>query len=275
MEKLKIKIFGSILLIVSLTTCFPLLLLSAERGTLKIGPARFEFLLPPGYRHTDALIVTNTLKHKVRLKAEVYDFDVDDRGNMVVLKTNTIPLSCASWIKFNPREFTLSPGEKQIVRFTIRAPENTIAGEHRCIIIFGTPPVAEPGVVGIVLNIGVVVYAAVPEIERSCEVKNISEISYKDGVLKFITQLYNSGNARFRGRGKYEIKNDKGEVIFEDIFPDFTVMPERNLLIPLEKEIEISPGSYNLSLELKERVRGNPPSFGKEVNFKIDEEDRE
>lgn len=240
------------------------------QGTLRIDPARFEFLIPPGYRHTDALVVSNTYEHEIRLKAKVYDFDVDEEGNVITLQANTTLLSCASWIKFNPREFRISPGERQVVRFTVHAPLDAISGEHRCVIVFETLPAAKQGAVGVVLNVGVVIYAAVPEIKRSCKINNI-EVYYEKGILEFMVEFYNSGNARFRGKGEYKIKNNKGEIVFEDKFPYFTVMPDKVLLIPLEKEIELTSGNYTLSLELKERARGNPPPFSKEINFEVKE----
>ncbi|MCD6232341.1 hypothetical protein J7K28_06955 [Candidatus Aerophobetes bacterium] len=269
-KNLKMRMLGGILLLLEVILFISFPLFASTKGTLRVEPVRFEFPLPRGYKHTAALTVSNTYEYSIRLKAKVYDFDVDERGNMIPLKASTTPLSCSSWIKFNPREFEVSPGERQVVRFTVHAPKDAIAGEHRCVIIFETPPVAKEGTVAVVLNIGVVVYAAVPEIKRSCKINNI-EVYYEKGILEFMVELYNSGNARFRGKGEYKIKNNKGDIIFEDKFPYFTVMPDKVLLIPLEKEIELTSGNYTFSLELKERARGNPPPFSKEINFEVKE----
>ena len=114
------------------------LLWSAAAGaaSFQVSPTRFEFTLER--RFTDFFNVTNNSGDALRLRITTAFIDIDPGGKLIERKDN--PYDIAPWIVLNPRRITLAPGEKRVVRFTIRPPAGLKEGEYRTVVFFEEQP---------------------------------------------------------------------------------------------------------------------------------------
>ncbi len=75
--------------------------------------------------------VTNDGTAPTRLKVSIEDWTLTRDGNPMFMKVENNPYSCAGWIRINPVDFRLAPGETREVRYTITVPQGTEDGGYR------------------------------------------------------------------------------------------------------------------------------------------------
>ena len=110
----------------------------AWSASFQVSPTRFEFKL--NKRFTDSFTVTNNSQKRLRLRVFTSFLDVDDSNKLVPVKNHQLDLS--KYVVINPRKFVLRPGQKRVVRFSVRRPPASLApGEYRVVVFFAELPI--------------------------------------------------------------------------------------------------------------------------------------
>ena len=110
----------------------------AWSASFRVSPTRFEFKL--NKRFTDSFTVTNNSQKRLRLRVFTSFLDVDDSNKLVPVKNHQLDLS--KYVVINPRKFVLRPGQKRVVRFSVRRPPASLApGEYRVVVFFAELPI--------------------------------------------------------------------------------------------------------------------------------------
>jgi P pilus assembly chaperone PapD len=133
-----------ILLVVVIATLAPALLFSAEIS-ISVSPIRVEHLVKQSEKGTDTISVTNDGTASTRLRVSIEDWALTKDGNPIFMKGGSNPYSCAGWIRINPVDFRVDPGQTREVRYTVTVPEGIEDGGFRAAIIFETVPDVTPG----------------------------------------------------------------------------------------------------------------------------------
>jgi len=103
-------------------------------ATIRVEPSRIILNALEGERSTGMIEVVNNTEIEVELTTLLKDWSLDERDSIVIFDPGETDYTLDGLIKFNPREFTLAPGQKQIVRFTVTSPEGTTPRERRGIV---------------------------------------------------------------------------------------------------------------------------------------------
>lgn len=121
--------------------CYSALLFgNTLKGQVGISPQNFIVDLDsPGKVHAYRLM--NMGQSPVRIKVDLMSFELNE--NNQVVPTVPTEASLENWIIVNPLELTISPGDSQVVRFSIRPAIELPVGEHRAAIIFQQLPTTE------------------------------------------------------------------------------------------------------------------------------------
>lgn len=116
----------------------------AQAASFQISPSRFEFSLER--RFTDFFIVTNNSDRALRLRVYPMFMHRDGTGKLVELQGH--PYDMSPWLVLNPRLVRLQPGDRRIVRFSVRPPAELDEGEYRTVVLFeelpGAPTRSQP-----------------------------------------------------------------------------------------------------------------------------------
>jgi len=203
------RIAGALTLLMALAavvsnTVVPNLALGAS---FQVSPTRFEFKL--NKRFTNSFTVTNNSEKKLRIRVFTSFLDVDDSNKLVPVKNHQLDLS--KYVVLNPRKFTLRPGQKRVVRFSVRRPPATLKpGEHRVVVFFaelpgfsGRPPPkqsAAPGTLGgmrieLLTRLGITMYGMKGEPKLRAELES-AKISLKPSQVILEGKAVNKGNVR-------------------------------------------------------------------------------
>ena len=106
-------------------------------ANVRVEPARI-ILNALNKKHSTGLVeVINTGEEEIELKALLNDWAVDEKDGLIFFEAGKTEYSLNTLIKFNPRNFKIQPGKKQIVRFTISNPGvKEIIKELRGVVFF-------------------------------------------------------------------------------------------------------------------------------------------
>lgn len=227
-------------------------------ASVRVEPSRFIFNLDAGYRTTGAITVTNNTERVLDLYANYYDWDLDEEETMNIYETGTLKYSLDGLLRFNPRNFTLEPGQTQLVRFTVSLPEvndeNITQLEKRGIIFFEQEEYIETEeAIGTFVRsmIGTTIYV-VPTVYEE-RVLLLQSMVYQPAEEVNIGALLvrNDGVAHFRSKLEFEVIDKYGNIIEKGEVPEIVILPEQDRAIFFELESNFLPGEYELIVLFK------------------------
>lgn len=111
-------------------------------GGLSISPTRL--VLEPGETSAQVSLFNSSGK-TVTYRIEAVELEALREGGYSAVAEGEIPAwSAAQWLRYAPRQVTLAPGERQVVKVIARAPRTSPAGEYRSHLRFSSIPTVKP-----------------------------------------------------------------------------------------------------------------------------------
>jgi len=223
----------------------------AELG-LALAPMRVEIQIPAGGQYTDSLRLTNDSEGPSRIRAELLDWYLDDTmtpqfADRYVQEKN---FSCRDWLQVNPREVDLVAGGAVRIRYTLRVPAETPAGEYHCGAGFVTLPPLEPGSEPMGMYIAVRAVAAIYVVVGSAAsqpvFKDLALRSAGEGAWEAVALFENQGQKHYRIQGFIEVADASGNVLEKVDYPQVPVLGKRMQSLPLRFKTALKPGTYVL-----------------------------
>jgi hypothetical protein len=248
----------------------------AQMG-LGLVPMRNELSVAPGQQLSGALKLSSESGAKVRIRAEVDDFFIDETDTPQFERDvpHEAAYSCKSWLSLNPMEIELEKGGSLLVRYTIRVPAETPEGSYNCAAGFTTlRPAGETAAEGMGMHMAVrIVSAFYVQVGKPAVVGSLKEIKLepipppaapaegasakdikdpKDAKSNWqaVVVIENSGKMYFRPAGKLEVSDAQGKTVETDDFPSMPILRERSqrVIFPLKTNLE--PGHYTLKVSV-------------------------
>lgn len=249
----KTKCSGRLILRVLIFNLFILILFTAViQANILVEPSRYIINVKPGARVTERVQVTNDTKQTVHLYANFYDWDLNKKFELETYELGTLPSSMDGYFRFNPRRFSLEPGQTQIVRFTIDIPEEEMERERRGIIFFEhQQDVEEESGATVISRIGTTVYVVPTGLEFSLNLLDIRVLRNQEGQIAIAYLTGNDSNRHLRFYLNYSLISADGRLIEEDKIEETVLLPgmQRSVTHPLQTQLE--PGEYQLAAEFK------------------------
>lgn len=229
-----------------MATLFAFLPVSAL--SLQVKPSRFVLEIKPGKQEGGAIVVSNPSRDVLKCVAIIKDWDLDAVGNLTTTLAGTMDTSLRSWLKFNPRQFSIQPNGYQVVRFSVSVPKNATPGERRGIIFF-SPSIGNSGM-SVKTEVGVTVYIAVEPAKRTFELTLEKTVLNKDQHIEINYTVNSTGNAHCRLTGKYRLSDRNGKVVEEGGLGERVVLPGKTDNYVITGTRVLTPGQYRLYLEV-------------------------
>jgi fimbrial chaperone protein len=225
----------------------------ADMINLGITPLRAELTLGAGASTSQPIRITNTSKDNIQMRGAVVDWTLSPAGDLVYRKrSETASWGCGKWLQINPVEFTMGPGQTQLVRYTLAVPREAGSGGYHCAIAFDMQQPTRArvesamGVINLVrLLTAIYVTIGTPEIQA--KVKSIELVRSKDGkTWNIVTEFENPGTTQYRVGGSVELLGEDGRLIRKFDYANFPVLPGVPRADRLEFADPLPPGSYRL-----------------------------
>ena len=257
-----------LLLAVAVTITAPALLFSAE-VSISVSPIRVEHLVKQGEKGTDTISVTNDGTAPTRIRVSIEDWALTRDGNPIFMKAGKNPYSCADWIRINPVDFRVDPGQTREVRYTVTVPQGIEDGGYRVAITFETVPNVTPGKkarqVYLKGRIATVLYELVGKPIPQGHANSLKPVPKKGGI-DFLVALQNTGKVHFRTKGSITVKDSNGSKAFEVEMPDVPVLPESEREVKVSYDQPIPKGKYTATAVVD---IGKKELIGAETTFEI------
>ncbi len=255
-------------LLISLLALIPTL--TSADVSISVSPIRVEHLVKQGEKGTDVISVTNDGTAPTRLKVSIEDWALTKDGNPMFMKVEDNPYSCAEWIRINPIDFRIGPGQTRNVRYTITVPKGIEDGGYRAAIIFETVPDVTPGEkitrVYIKGRIVTIFYEVVGKPIPQGHTNSLRGQFRKDGI-DFFLAIQNTGKVHFRTKGSITVKNSDGERAFNVDIPDVPVLPASEREVKISYDKLVPKGKYTALAVVD---IGKKELIGAEATFEID-----
>lgn len=190
-----------------------------------------------------SVFIENNSANPIRIRAYVENWTVDDTGGVIFLP-ETESRALNNYLKFNPREFDIQPGQKQMVRITAKLPDG-VDGEFRSIIFFETISSKEQLLrpdsdkINVVVNFktryGVTLYAYKGNISRNADILD-AKLQKINNFNYLAVGLNNVGNIHSNVEGELTLTSMDDKILATYKVPRYTIIPNNNqtmkILIP-------------------------------------------
>lgn len=242
-------------LITSIVSATCLLLLSpAARGglaSLEVSPLTVELRMEPGRTYTGSISVANAGTETQHIRVFCQDWTLKPDGVVVFVAAGRLPASASQWVQVTPAEFDLRPGGSQLVRYTLRAPEDA-GGEYRTVILFegaAQKLTLSTGPSAVVPRVGTILYVQVGPPGPPQPRVAAFEVGPDGGSLT----VENQGGHHLRFTCRYEIRAG-GRLVRAGDLPAFVVLPPpfnvHRMTIPAHLLAGLAPGEYEVTVLL-------------------------
>ncbi|MCR4395119.1 MAG: hypothetical protein NUW07_00115 [Candidatus Saccharicenans sp.] len=219
-----------------------------------ITPIRFELKLAAAGQKTELIYVRNNSSRPIRLKVYTENWSLTEDGTRNFMGSQPTSFSCRDWIKVNPFDFRLQPGEMKSVRFTVSVPAKTEPGGYHAGISFEqvpeTPAGARLGQVAFVGKIVAAVYVLVGKVPVEGSLEDL--VLATQGEVQLIKiKLNNTGRVHFRLKGEVRIMTAEGKKAANLEIPDEPVLPQSQRWVAIQLKEKLPPGKYKAEVRLE------------------------
>lgn len=229
--------------------CVSIVAQAGTSPTIEIVPSRFEVLVEPRGQNVQSMKISNLGKENVTMAARTSDWDMGEDDRLILKEPGTTPNSASDWIRFNPKQFTIGPGQTQFIRFSVSVPPNIEPGEYRTSLVLVTEEKYQmkenfyykP-------SFAILVYVNVPKIQRKGELKDVKVSVDEKGTYSLEGKILSLGNAHLRLSGEYFLYNSEGKEIKNEQFGKALVLPGRADLFKVVLGGDLKPGAYRVKL---------------------------
>jgi len=228
--------------------CLVALPLSAQGmpkpGDLALSPQRLFF---QGRTRVQEVFLTNTGRSEATYRVGFLRLAMQEDGH--IREVPELSRSAEPLLRFNPRQVTLAPGERQVVRVMLRKPEVLDEGEYRIHLLFQAvppanalqPPPATDSDTGVHIQLIPIPGISIPVLVRhgqSLPGFAIEAAELQPGRLLFTTRM--TGNVSLYGRLRIRFQpqdmRSPREIATEDGFVHYIDLPKQRIEIPVKNE---------------------------------------
>jgi hypothetical protein len=221
---------------------------------LSISPALLDVNLEKG-RPAGQFLISNVGDEEERYRIKSVHFSISRTGSVTRIEPDGHSL--ATWIKFNPTEFTIPPRSQQAVRYVITPPQKLNAGEYwgameleslKAMTASASDSEGRKYQIEVIPSIMVPIFGTVGSINYQGIVKEVKIIPKEDRKL-IVVSIQNTGEGRLRIEGKYEILGSSGEAIEKGSLPQSYVFAGNEQMFSTALKTDLKEGSYNIRVE--------------------------
>lgn len=249
---LKKRLIFKGLIIISLILLLNLLISTSIFASVRVEPSRIILNALERERSTGTIEVVNNGEEEIELTTVLYDWSLDERDSVVVFEAGETEYTLAGLIKFNPRKFTLAPGQKQIVRFTVSSPESENPRERRGIVFVEheTELIDEATGSRVKTQIGTTLYYIPVGVKYNFKFTGLRVFNSPEPMPQGISlRINNAGDGHMRYYTSYKIINSNNELVMEDKLNQLLILPKNERYFSFYLKDRLEPGNYKFMLE--------------------------
>src|SRR5262245_59173136 len=200
---------------------------AAAQALLRAVPYRYDVEARPGWLETRPLYLQNAGRERLKVRLRLADFRMSDRGALDLLPPGTLPSSLSGLLEFAPRELTLAPGQRRVVRLEMMSPTHGPAS--RCGLILSEVSAADadgsagpsaPAALGTTLFL-----TRAPRSGIRAELVGLDARVDADGKVAIDVRVRNRCDRHASCSGEVKLLDSGGAVAITGVLTDGVVLP--------------------------------------------------
>ncbi len=206
--------------------------------SITISPPISELNLKPSQSANGIINISNNSKEDLFFTSRARDFIVeDDKGTPIMLDPDTLSnkYSASSWIAIDPpaggKSFTVKPGERKPIQYTINVPKDARPGGHYASILFTSTPQNNSALqnsASVQTEIGslISIVIAGPIVKNAVVSKFLANSFQEYGPVKIDSQITNQSDIHISPQGTITITDMLNRTIDSQILPIKRIFPQ-------------------------------------------------
>lgn len=222
---------------------------------LRINSPKVHLVIAPGQSRSGQIVIENPTEQAIQVKCYLEDwfYTPPGDGGKDFRPASTTPLSCASWIRFSPSEFSLPPYGQRLVNYIVSVPAEATGG-HYAVLFFETAigeGQDEQGLKVLILGrLGSLFYVrAEGALNKEAVLKDITIKEQKEG-FQLSALFKNIGNVDITASGNFNLIDKAGMVFARGEFNQAYTFPQDEVLLKTSWDKSVTPGIYDLIITM-------------------------
>lgn len=229
----------------------------AQTSGLGLNPGKAEVEINPGTEKTIGFRIESPpsdVAVRGRLLLSPTDWSLDEQGTASYSDPGTHSDSASSWILFSPSAASISSGQTQLVRVTVKVPAETKSGVYRTGIFVqerppATPPSTGEHLVFFRFRYVFTLYVIVPPVAGQGQLLDVAMNRDKDGI-HLVYDMSNMGSRHVRPRLTWSIRNGQTEISAVKNLESTVLLPFSKLTASPVIAHDLPPGKYEINAEV-------------------------
>lgn len=205
---------------------------SSNSPVLQISPTMKRITLDPGEKHSGEMTVKNAGQVNFSFKVYAAPYTITGDNYEPDFSSETHFTQISRWVTFEADQFTVTPGQEQIIKYTIAIPEDVPAGGQYATIFAETinDDEGEESSIKTVSRLGMIIYANIAGDTRiGSEITKFDlPTFYSSFTVPDITataRVKNIGNTDFEATYRFKVEPLIGDLVYDEekvqvILPD-------------------------------------------------------
>ena len=234
----------------------------------QVVPAKFNLSLRPGKPMSRDVSVTNLSGEPAIVRVRLSDWTMSDQGQLELVPRGSTPQSLDSLVEFEPREFSLQPGESGRIHITARIATDGPATRWGVLLSEVRPAVPRPAGLGprAIAELGTTLYLSRAGCTEGRPVITGMDILRAGGdSVRVSLRMRNLGERHFYVGGEASVADSRGAQLATGAVPIGVVLPGRVRHLVWTCPGGLAPGVYKAIMSLD---TGEPELLVGEASFR-------
>jgi len=216
-------------------------------------PMKYNLTVRAGEPVARAVTSANRGETPVVVRVRLSDWHLDAAGEMQFAPPGTSPRTLLGHVQFEPREFSLGPGESGMVHVTMTLPDDGVATRWGLLLSEVRPAFTDNRPFGprAVAELGTTLYLSkVPPQVIQADVEDMSIESLGGDSVRVTVRVRNKGERHFYVAGEMALVDSTGATRAGGRLPTGVILPQGVRYFTWASRAGLSPGDYTAAATL-------------------------
>lgn len=216
-------------------------------------PMKYNLTVRPAEPVARDVTIANLGETPVVVRVRLADWHLSASGEMQFAPPGTSPRTLLGHVQFEPREFSLQPGESGVVHLTMTLPDDGIATRWGLVLSEVRPAIPPSESFGprAVAELGTTIYLSkVPPQVIEADVEQMSIESEGRDSVRVTVRVRNNGERHFYVAGEVALLDAGGATHAGGKLPTGVVLPQGVRYFSWASRAGLSPGDYTAAATL-------------------------
>lgn len=219
----------------------------------QVVPSKYNLTVQGEERVSRDVAIRNLGDAPVVVKVRLSDWTMDESGNMTFVEPGKTPATLHGSVEFEPRQFSLGPGETGVVHVVMHLPESGPATRYGVLLSEVRPTTWPKTQFGprAIAELGTTLYLSrIPADLTRAQLIGLDTRASGDTALAVAFQLRNPGERHLYATGEVALRDSSGAVVAQGSVGTGVVLPRTFRTFTWTCSNRLAPGFYAVTATL-------------------------